>query len=1026
MKTQNKYLRIGLSILCLFFMIAGYAQTRTITGTVSDAIGPMPGVSVKVKGGKAASVTNNDGHYSINVTTGSVLHFLFMGYETQEVTVDRRDVINVTMIEKSQELNELVVVGYGTMKKRDVTGAISSINAEELIKNAPSNIAGALQSKISGLEILSSSEPGSTSTYRIRGASTLNEEGANPLFIVDGVEYQNIDFINPRDIASIEVLKDAASSAIYGSKSANGVVLITTKLGTTSKPQISINYSLKQAQISHKLPQMNRVEGNEYETLRAYFENRTPAAFVTDTLNPSFKWDNNYQDILFRKALIHQVDVSVSGSEKRMKYFVSSGYLNEQGIQINSFNKRLTSRVNIDYNATSRFTIGNRLSFSIGKNRAVPSGARSRLLSRPPSMALIFDDGTYAPVIASRNNPLAYSKLCINDNKYYDISFNEFLEYKIWKGVSLKSSISGTLYQNNFRYFAPAILSKEQIPSSKNIHTTNFRWTQEDVLTYNTNIDNVHTINAMMGFSLQNFSSEYVKISASDNITEAIKTSSAYETVNLIETKHSWTGNKMASVFGRLSYSYKGKYLFNSNIRYDGSSRFGRNKRWGLFPSVSLGWRFSDEPFMKWSSSVVDDAKLRYSFGKTGNQTAGNFAALSQYSTISYADYIGIYPIQLENNILSWEDTKQQNIGLDLSLFKGRLSLNLDYYRKNTNNILFNMKLPGTTGMNTSYSNLGGIKNQGVEMTITVRNIHTKDITWSTSLNLGINKNKIVSIPEEAVSIYNDVFIVDAGYTLGSMYGYKALQVFPYDQSNAFTSDWKQLTPIFDSKDRFVKYQFNGVDYEGEIKQLRYGTKNGEIFKGGDVMWSDLNGDGIINAEDRQVIGCGQADLVGGFSTDFRYKSFILSGFFAFSFGGDVYNGFESGRSNHKWSTLTMANPVNVAYSWKSPGDIAKYPIPSSIRGVVDNTRLSSSLWIEDGSYIRLKALKLGYELPRKFMNHLRIDSAQLNLMFENFFTWTNYTGFDPEIPSRGFAIGYDSNSYPKAKSVVLGINLNF
>lgn len=1026
MEINSLYNKIKLFVLFSFFTSLTYAQTVNVKGNVSDFTGELPGVTIKVVGKNTGTITDVNGNYTISTNVGSKLQFSYTGYKTEEIAVNGAGTLNVTLKEDSRELDEVVVVGYGTMKKRDITGAISSISSEDLIKNDPIDIASALQGKVSGLEILTDSEPGTSSTYRIRGASTLNEEGSNPLFVVDGVEIDNIDFINPRDIASVEVLKDAASAAIYGSKSANGVVIITTKEGSTSKPKISVGYSLKQSKISRKLPQMNRKQGVDYEVLRAYLQNSSPAAFVTDTLNASYVWDNNYQDILFRTAYTHQVNASIAGAEKKTKYFVSAGYMDDEGIQINTYNKRLTSRVNLDYKATDKLTIGNRLSFSTGNNRFAPYGARGNILGRPASMALIMPDGTYAPVIADRANPLAFSMLAVNNNKYYDVNFYEYAEYEFIKGLKLKSSISGTLYQNNYRYFQPGVLVKTNIPTSKNTNTTTTKWTHEDILTYNKVFNKDHAFNAMAGFSLQEHSSEYVQLNVSDNISEAIETSSAFETVDMANTKHAWTSYRMASVFGRVSYSYKGKYLFNSNLRYDGSSRFGRDKRWGLFPSLSLGWRFSDEKFMDWSKSFLADAKLRYSYGKTGNQTAGNFAALSQYSTIAYADYIGIYASQLENNLLGWEDTQQQNWGLDLALFNSRVSLNFDYYNKKTSNVLFSMKLPGTTGFNSSYSNIGGVDNKGFELTITTKNIQTKDFEWSTSLNLAVNKNKLTRIPEESTSIYDDVYIVESGYTLGTMYGYKAMQIFPYDQSNAFTPDWVQLTPIYDEKDRFLKYQLNGNDYDGEVKQLRYGTSTGEAFKGGDVMWDDINKDGVIDAKDRQEIGCGQPDLIGGFNSDFKYKDFTLSAFFAFSIGGDVYNRYESDRSNHMWSTLTQANPVNVANSWKAPGDIAKYPVPSSSRNIVENTRKASSLWIEDGSYIRLKSLKLAYSVPRHITKILRIESASLNMMLENYFTWSNYSGFDPEIPSRGFAVGYDNNSYPKAKSLVFGLNVNF
>lgn len=1024
-KRTYQWILFVIGIFC--FALTVEAQNMiTVKGEVKDSYGPVPGASVATANRQIGTVTDMNGKYSISVPSNATLTYSFLGYENVTEKVNGRTIINVTLKESSQMLDELVVVGYGSMRKRDVTGAITSVNSDKLTENAPINIAGALQGKVAGLDIVSSSEPGSNSTFRIRGASTINSEGSNPLFIVDGMEMDNIDNINPRDIASIEILKDASSAAIYGSKSANGVVIVTTRQGEIAAPRIAVSYSMKQSRISRKLPQMNRIQGNEYEILRAYLQNGNPSGYVRDSLNPSYIYDNNYQDLLFRHAYTHQIDASISGGDKKLKYFMSLGYLNDQGIQLKTYNKRFNVRFNADYAATDKLTVGTRISLASGDDRKAPSASRERMLSRPASMAVIYPDGTYAPVMSDRNNPLAFTVLGKNNDKYYDVNLYTFGEYEILQGLKLKASISASLWQNNYINFQPGILVKTMIPQSKNIHTTNMRWTQEDVITYNKTFAEHHNFSLLGGFSVQERTSEALNLAVTDNISESIETSAGFNNVDIKNTYHAWTRNRMASIFGRVSYNYKQRYLFNSNLRYDGSSRFGSSKRWGFFPSASVGWRFSEEAFMNWASKFLTDAKLRYSFGTTGNQTAGDFAAKSQYSTNAYADYIGLIPTQLENNNLGWETTKQHNFGLDVSMLNGRINFSFDYYKKNTDDVLFSMKLPGTTGFSSSYRNIGSVKNHGIELSISTTNIKTKDFEWNTTLNFGINRNKLANIPNECVQISNDVYRIDNGYTLGDMYGYKARMIFPYDQSNAFTSDWVQLTPVFDEKDRFVKYQLEGQDYNGEVKQLRYGTAKGEIFKGGDVMWDDLNHDGIINEEDRQVIGCGQPDFIGGFSTDFKWKGFTLSAFFSFAVGGDVFNNVDASRSDHKWSTLTQANPVNVANSWKAPGDIAKYPQPSNKRNSVDNTRKASSLWIEDGSYIRLKNLKLDYNFPKEWARVLRMKDLSMGVMLQDFFTWTNYSGFDPEIPSRGFAVGYDNHNYPKSKSILFSINANF
>ena len=1016
--------KIFLLLSVLFLSSSLFAQKSPVKGVVSDSNGPLIGVTVIEKGTNTGTLTDSKGSFSINSSTNGTLVISYLGYETKTVAIEGRSKIDIVLKEKSQNLEEVVVVGYGTMKKRDVTGSISSLSAKDIEQNQPINIASALQGKVSGLEIMSSSEPGTSSTFKIRGTSTLSEGGSEPLFIVDGMETTSIDNINPRDIASVEILKDAASTAIYGSKSANGVIIITTKEGNSLKPKVSISYSNKQSQIAHTLAQMNRLEGVRYETLRKYLtgdysiQNR-------DSLNPAFIADNFYQELLFRKAYSQQVDASISGAEKKLKYYISAGLLDEQGIQINTYNKRITSRINVDYLATPKLTIGNRASVTLTNTRTANLATRVQLLSRPANYSVYEPDGSFSPVISGRPNPMAANLLGPTDTKNYNFNINEYLEYKIIPELRFKATLSASFNQSNMNSFSPSILSAALRAFSTNSNSSQLNWTHDDVLTYSKKFNKVHDVQLLGGFSLQGSATDMTKLSVTDNILDDITISNNYGGVDVINTRSTWTGNSMASFFGRASYNYKSRYLLNSNIRYDGSSRFGPNHRWGLFPSVSVGWRLSDESFLKWAQPALKDAKLRLSYGVTGNQNTGDFASMDKYGTSAYATYIGMSPTQLSNPDLGWEQTEQINAGLDLNFLEGRVNLTLDYYQKQTKDVLYLVKLPQTNFPSTLYQNVGNVDNKGFEMSINTTNIRTKDFEWSTSLNLSFNKNIISSIPDGGRKYINNVYIVDKGYALSTIYGWKRQAVFPYDQSNAFTPEWKQLTPIFDAKDRFTGYQLNGAAYAGEIKQLRYSSTGGAIFKGGDVMWDDLNKDGVINEDDRQVLGCGQPDFIGGFNTDFRYKKFTFSAFFSFVVGGDVFNKTEETRSNYKLSALNRVNPITLANSWMAPGDIAFYPSPANA-ATLDNTREASNLWIADGSYIRLKNIKLNYLLSKKIGKSLGVESVNIYAMMQNFFTWTNYKGFDPEIPNGGFSVGYDNIAYPKSKDILVGLNLNF
>jgi TonB-linked SusC/RagA family outer membrane protein len=1016
--------KIILLLSVLFLGSSLYAQKSMVKGVVSDSSGPLIGVTVMEKGTKTGTLTDIKGNFSINCSNNGSLVISYLGYETQTVAIEGRAKIEIELKEKSQNLNEVVVVGYGTMKKRDITGSISSLNAKEIEQNQPINIASALQGKVSGLEIMSSSEPGTSSSFKIRGTSTLSEGGSDPLFIVDGMETNSIDNINPRDIASVEILKDAASAAIYGSKSANGVIIITTKEGTSQKPKVSISYSMKQSQIAHTLAQMNRLEGAKYETLRKYLagdysiQNR-------DSLNPAFTADNFYQELLFRKAYTQQVDASIAGAEKKLKYYISAGFLDEQGIQLNTYNKRLTSRINVDYMATPKLSIGNRASITLGNIRTANGNTRVQLLSRPANYSVYEPDGSFTPVISGRPNPLAATLLGPSDTKNYNINLNEYLEYKILPELRFKTTISGSFIQSNVNNFSPSILDQALRARSTNSNSSQLNWTHDDVLTYSKNFNKVHDVVLMGGFSLQNYSTDKTILNVTDNISDGITISNYFQGINLATTKATWTGNSMASFFGRASYNYKSRYLLNSNIRYDGSSRFGPNNRWALFPSVSVGWRFSDESFFKWAKPALKDAKLRLSYGVTGNQNTGDFASRDLYTTSTYGTYVGMSPSQLSNPDLRWEQTQQMNAGLDLNFLEGRVNLTLDYYQKQTSDVLYNVKIPQTNFPSNLFQNVGNVDNKGFEITINTTNISTKDFEWSTSLNLSFNKNIISSIPDGGRKFINNVYIVDKGYALSTIYGWKRNAVFAYNESNAFTPEWKQLTPIFDVKDRFTGYQLDGASYNGEIKQMRYSSTGGAIFKGGDVMWDDINKDGVINEDDRQVLGCGQPDFIGGFNTDMRYKNFTFSAFFSFIVGGDVYNKTEESRSNYKLSALNRVNPLTLANSWMAPGDVAFYPSPANA-ATLDNTREASNLWISDGSYIRLKNIKLNYQLSKKISKSLGVESVNIYGMLQNFLTWTNYKGFDPEIPNGGFSVGYDNVSYPKSKDILFGLNLNF
>lgn len=1020
-----------LILICILFVVESvHSQVIKVTGTVEDKTGPLVGVTVKVKGGSTGTVTDLDGNFSMSVSANASLEFSYIGYETKTIDVKNQNNIKVLLHEVSTNLDEVVVVGYGVEKKRDITGSIVSVSAEELKKNTPTNIGDALLGKVAGLSVISSSAPGESAQFKVRGISTLGDEaGSNPLFIVDGMEVSSIDDINPKDIVSIEVLKDAASASIYGSRSANGVVIISTKQGEKGKPSFDLSYSARISEIAKTMPQMNRLEANNYDAIRGFLESGSSDTYLeADSLKPIYLQDQFLQDMLFRTAYTHQVDLSVSGAGDKVKYYASLGYLNDQGIHINTYNKRLSARFNVDYQINKRLSMGTRISPSVSNRRDAPWGTRRFVLQNPSYFALYHPEtGDYMPYLGGITNPLGVSMLDKNDYKNYNLNIYQFLNYKFTDYLQFKASFSANYVGIERVTFVPGQQRYDEVSNARNTNSAYIGWNHEDVLTFNKKIKNTHNINALLGFGLRENTSSILQVEGA-GMPSALELVNSYETILTANTYDKKSCNRMASFFGRFGYNYKGRYLANVNVRTDASSRFGRDNRWGTFPSVSLGWRISDEKFMKWSKSFITDMKIRASYGITGNQTAGDFASMRLYEASRYATYLGLVPTQLENSELGWETTRQTNIGLDLLMFNSRLNIVFDLYDKYTYDVLYTVRLPQTSGFASTYDNVGDVSNKGLELSL--KGILFKNKDWEAALSgsFSINKNMIKSIPEGGEQFINDIYYMAEGYEIGTMYGYKALAVFPYDESNAFTKDWQQLTPIYNERGVFQgKYLLNGEPCDikpEEVNRLKYDNVNGQVFKGGDVMWDDLNKDGVIDAKDRQVIGHGIHDIVGGLGGDLKYKNWSLSFFFNYSFGGDVFNYNKYDINAYQWSPKTKVDPIVMQNSWLAPGDVKKYPKPA--KSFVQNTRLNSSLWVEDGSFIRLNNLRLSYSFPEKWCKKMRVKGLSISAQGNNLLTWTNYSGYDPEINVSSFTAGYDSNNYPKARSVKFDLNINF
>jgi len=1037
-------LPFSLFLLFLLCSMLTFAQAVKVEGTVKDATGnSIPGVTVMVKGTKKGVATNDLGRFSISAEKTDVLIFSFTGFTTKEETVGPRTTIDVTLLENVSTLNDVVVVGYGTQKKRDVTGAISSISAKTIEEKQPISIFDAIQGAAPGVRVMSNSgAPGEEQDITIRGLSTLSDGGVRPLYIVDGVTMDNINAINPKDIQSIEILKDAASTAIYGSRSANGVIIVTTKRGDEGKPRIDVGFLRTYSKLSNRVPQANRLE-------RQMFDRRGNIGLdpkPDDSTSFARNADNDYQKLMTQTAVRNQVDVGISGGTKALNFYNSLQYLDEQGIIINSYAKRFTLRSNVDYRPGKRLSMATRLSFSYQDRNNINEGNVIRqALQRPPGMALYLPDGSYIYNNGGRRNPLAEAFLRKDISKIYKGVLYQAFDFKLANPLSLHADVSADVELTRRSTFNSKLLdtNNPQVSSGSDNTAVPVRTQGNVYLNFQRKFKDVHSLTAMAGMNFEKNNQDEANIAGRYYVTESVETLNAAGQLTLTDIYTTGTVNSLVGFYGRLAYDYKGRYLVNATVRRDGSSRFGTDMRWGNFPSVSVGWRFSDEPLLNISkNSILTDGKIRASWGITGNQAIGNFDAVQQFVFGQYY-YNGVSGVRtndrLGNSNLQWEETAQSDIGIDLTFLNGRIVFVADYYVKNTSDLLYDAPLPLEAGYpGKARTNAGSIQNKGIELGITLYPINTKNFSWMTSFNWTQIRNKITRLP--GGDYVDGIWYVGEGKEAGNFYGYKYQGIYEYDQSNAYTEDYRtRLIPQFqrDAQGNVIIQKNmqpiltgyktpDGKSYTGDVKQL---TTNGFVSKGGDVIWQnvpDAKGElnGNIGNEDRQIIGYGQPRWSLGWSNSLSYKRFQLSFSLYGNFGNSIYN--ENRRNLASFSNSnTTPEPHFIRNMWKYPGQITD----SYLGGdkTADNFRRGNSQFLESGSFVRLQTARIVYGLPQHLLRRLHMQQLSLSVYGNNLLTWTDYTGFDPEVSQRSvLKPGEDPGKYPRRREVGMGLNVTF
>lgn len=1014
-----KSIFLGLLVFCCAFT-NGYSQNLSVSGKITDKETgePLFGVNIIVKGTINGVSSDLDGSYTIkNVTPENILMFSYMGFTDQEIKIGNKTVINVLMSPSVDQLDELVIVGYGTKKKRNVTGAIVSLGSDEIEKSNLQDPISVLQGRAAGVQVTSNSgAPGGGMSIKVRGNSSLNS-GNTPLYVIDGVPIESSSLsslngsenfglnpladINPGDIKSMEILKDAASTAIYGSRAANGVVLITTKRGIEGKAQVDLNLSSGVSEIPRRLSVLNASQYRQVilDSYRNMDNPVTPNAIILDSLNPKNNGDVDWQRELLRIAPENKIDLSVRGGTEDLKYAWSSSFLDQDGIILNSNYRRVTTRLNVDFKVSEKVTFGQSISYTNAVNNRINAAGTGNLsvirelLVRPPIFAAYLPDGSYNGYQFGRRNPIGLAELATHLNKSNRVIGNQYVEYNINESLKLRSNINLDYTSMKEDEFIPSTLDYREGYNTGSVRAiNNLTWGNETFLTYNKQFGESHNLSALAGFSFQDWKYERVGLDGmffpSDNITTLNGAGTISNQEVNITTEHS-----MLSYFGRVSYDYQGKYLFEANLRADGSSRFGKDKRFGYFPSAAIGWRFSDEAFLE-NVDFINDAKLRLSVGQTGNEAIGNYTSRGEFMVgTNYLDYSGAAPSVMPNSGLTWETTTQYNGGLDLSFLKNRVTLSAEVYLKITEDLLYNVPIPRTTGFSYVTQNIGSIENKGVELTINSRNI-VGDFSWDTNFNISANRNQVKDLPENLLTngfIRNGNFhILKEGHPIGTFYGYKFNGVYSRDEDN--------------------------------VNQVTNGAL-GQQFKGGDPIWDDLNGDHIIDENDMQIIGDATPDFFGGINNTFSYKGLSLGVFFQFSYGNDIYS-----EINHQRNSVVRYNNLSTdaLKRWRKQGDVTNFPKPVSDDPLRSDSRVQSR-WVEDGSYIKLKNINLRYRFPGAMVENLGMRKLEVYASAQNLLTWTHYTGFDPDVNSySGLREGIDEGSYPQSRTIMLGLNIGF
>lgn len=1060
-----------LSVLALLPAAALAQGMVTVSGTVADSNGdPLIGCSVQLKGSGVGTVTDLDGHFKLQVPEGKTLTFSYIGYKTKELKAQKN--MKVTLDDDTHVLNEVVAVGYGTMKRSDITGSVVSVKAEDLEQTSAATMDQMLQGRAAGLTMTSNSgAAGSSTSIQIRGVNSLNSSN-EPVYVIDGSivrseagqdTYSNpLDGLNPNDIESIEILKDASATAIYGAQAANGVIIVNMKKGKEGAPRISLKATAGFSNLPKKLDVMNLRQMGAYVTDLGISESSEGYLANPDVLGEGTDW----QDAMFRTGVKQEYNLSVRGGAKNVNYSVSGGYYTEDGIIINNGFERFTLRTALDIKAYKWLDLGATVNIShTDQNTGMASwGVVGNALGMLPNIPVKNEDGTWgkAGYNSETNswtpNPVAIASITTRDNKKSATRANFYFTLKPWKWLSWRNEVTYDVNTDNYRYLLPAYDlggTRREYATHEASKTYNQYMSLKSVATGNWKIKS-HKLSLMLGYEMNDRYRDYLygqRLGGSDDNLALVGGDGTQD------SNDGWTTTeRFVSFFGRLTYNWLDRYLLTATVRHDGSSRFARGQRWGTFPSAALAWRISEEPFFAPLLETVNSLKLRMGYGLVGNANLADNTYQPTFTNMISNFGTGYLTANMPNyDGLTWEKTHSWNIGLDLSLWDNRIEFIFDAYRKDTKDLLLQTALPWYTGTHITggtsaqWANVGSMRNEGIELTLNATVINKKNFKWKTGLTYSLNRNEITALNSETGFIDKTLnFKTWGGETVTrTAVGHSVSQYYGYRVAGRINSAADFLRDNGDGTSTVIaatpNYRVGTVVSNASASALKTSI--------GDLLFKDLNGDGIIDSNDRDFLGSGLPKYTFGWNNTFTYKRWTLSIFMYGSVGNKVFNwqrrqmdepSLLSGSVTNKFTRVS--NYAKWAYRDGNSGNqnvwnvyVVEGADPSETR--IDNNHGNynsrvSDRYVEDADYLRIKNIVLSYSFPRSICKKLMLQSLKLSANVQNVYTFTGYTGYDPEVGSQNgqysmsgqgmLMYGVDTGKVPTPRSFVFTLDATF